>query len=316
MANPPPLPDFRKKKTASLKYLEPGKVQRLEGLMLRIQHLVEGALMGKHASAFKGPSVEFVEYRRYNPGDPVSDIDWKVFARTDREYVRETRQEATLPCYLVLDHSTSMAFAGLGKRKNTFSKLEYAKFLMGALAYLVVRQQDQVALSVFSQRVTESIPLGGTMSHVYQILTALELHAAKGVGNIGKLLDQLVTLHRRRGLLVLASDFYDDVDAMFQRLMVFRQRGFDILLMHILHPDELELPSFPNVLFKDMELKQSLSCRPRDLKASYDAGIQEHIESMRTYAQKRGMHYHLVNTGEPYEDVLQAYLMNRSQMKS
>jgi uncharacterized protein (DUF58 family) len=298
--------------------LKPSELRKFKNLLFAARTVVEGAYSGRHRSPYKGGSPEFVEYRNYNPGDPVDAIDWKVFARTDREYIRETRKETDMNCLVVLDASASMRYAGLDETgrlaHGPFSKLDYGGTLAAALAYLIVKQGDKIGLAVFDEALRRYVPPGGTFPHMYNLVQILEKQRATGDGSVSDILRRVHTLCKRRGLLIVISDFYEDADELFRALNLYRHRGFEVILFHLLHEHEAELPPLRQARFVDLETNDLLTCSPADLREDYQKRIAEFTGNLRTLARARGIEYNFIHTGTPYHQVLHRYLLKRNAL--
>lgn len=322
---PPPLPGRRSddaggrgKGQKKRSYLNPAELHTFKNLLFAARTVVEGAYSGRHRSPYKGGSPEFVEYRNYHPGDPISAIDWKVFARTDRDYIRETRKETDMNCTVVVDASASMRYAGLdmaGRAEaGPFSKLDYAGTLAAALAYLIVKQGDQIGLAVFDDALRKYVRPGGTFPHMYNLVQILEKLRAGGSGLVSDSLRRVHSLCQRRGLLVVISDFYEDAEELFRALNLYRHRGFEVILFHLLHEHEAELPPLQQARFVDLETNALLTCSPADLREDYNEKVNEFSNRLRVLARARGIDYNFIHTGTPYHQVLHRYLLKRNAM--
>ncbi len=323
MAAPPPLPRFAKRmppppparRPRVWRHLTPRDLRKFKSLLFAARTVVEGVYAGRHPSPYRGSSPEFVEYRTYNPGDALELIDWKAYARTDRYYVRLTEKETDMDCHVLLDCSGSMAFQPpppRGRRELSVSKMDYAATLAAALAYLLIKQGDKVSLTLFDERIRQHVPAGGTFPHLYRMLNELERQKPGGATDLAQTLRRCGPLFRRRGLLVVVSDLYGDVNELFRALGQYRHRRFDVILFHVLHEQEVHLPEWPHMRFLDAESGDTLTCNPADLRASYTARLQEHCESLRRHAAARRIDYHFTHTGQPYDQVLHGYLLKRN----
>jgi len=288
-------------------YLKPSDLKKLRNMHFVAKTIVEGQFAGRHRSPYFGFSVEFADYREYVPGDEIRAIDWKACARTDRHYVKLFEEETDMTCYLLLDRSASMRYGKDGE----LSKIEYASFLVAALAYLVVKQGDKVSLTIFDDEVRYFRPPGGTASHLFAILNRLEdLHVGRHT-DIGMSLRRIFPILKRRGLLIVVSDFLDEPERIFKSLNMYRHRGFDVILFQVLHHDELELPAFPNVRFVDAETQESITAEPDDVRSEYKEQLHRFLAQMRDHAAGRQIDYNLVNTRTEYYRALEKYLYKR-----
>jgi len=324
MQQPPPLPRLDARKggvrsgARSWKYLSPEELRSLKNLFFAARVIVEGAYAGRHKSPYRGSAAEFVDYREYYPGDEIRSIDWKAFARTDRYYVKLFERETDMNCHLLVDRSASMGYGG--KEFNAFfptkelSKLEYASYLAAALAYLMVKQGDRVSLTLFDERVTTLVPSGSTFPHLYSILNALEMARSGRKTSVARVLQDTYAMHRRRGLLVIISDFLDEPEAIFKALDMYRHRKFEIILFHVLHRYEVDLPPLDSVNFIDAETGETISSRPGDIARSYKRELDGFVATMAASAMARNIDYNFINTTTPYHDVLQKYLLRRGTL--
>lgn len=247
-------------------------------------------MAGRHRSNSIGPSTEFRDYRPYVPGDDIRQVDWHVYARTDRFYLRTHNQETTTVCHIFLDSSASMGFG------SSPTKLDYASSFAAALAFLVVRGKDTVSLQCFDEDVKTFLPPGSTTAHLQQILQALDNNQPDGKTSTATALQRAFPLLRRKGAVIVLSDFYDDPGAIFAALNPYLHKGFEVHLYHVLTPEELELPERGLVTFADMETGQRVIAHTRTLRHDYQQAMQQHIENIRELARRRGVTYTLACT--------------------
>jgi uncharacterized protein (DUF58 family) len=294
--------------TRDRQFLDPAVVARLGTLELRARTVVEGFLSGLHRSPFKGFSVEFAEYRQYIHGDDLSTIDWKVFARSDRYYVKKFEEETNVDCQLMIDVSASMAYGSRG-----ITKFEYAACLAASLGYLMNRQRDAVGLTAFDERVVAALPASTRPGHLRQLLITLNRLVLGSRTNVSKPLHQLAGSMNRRGMVVLISDLLDDPEAIVRGLKHFQYRGSDVLVFHILDPDELEFPFDRTTRFEDLETSEEVMAVPELVRSHYLRQISSLIERYRRELGAAGIDYQLLNTKQPLEMALLAYLSTRSR---
>ena len=235
----------------SHRYLDLTRMEVLRRVRLKPRGAAEGTFAGPHESHYRGTAVEFADYRNYVDGDDIRLVDWKVFARTDRYYVRLYEAERNLLSYLVVDTSGSMAFAGV--RVKTEKKLEYACRLAAALGYLVVREGDEAGLSLAAEHVYEHLPPRANWTHLATMVDRLGQAEATGRTDLSACLMEVYRRVVRRGVLIVLSDFLDPSPEFWQRIDLFRQSKFDVMLFHIVHPEEIELPDVPLARFMDTE---------------------------------------------------------------
>jgi len=289
-------------------FLDPAVVARLGTLELRARTVVEGFLSGLHRSPFKGFSVEFAEYRQYIHGDDLSTIDWKVFARSDRYYVKKFEEETNVDCHLMVDVSGSMAYGSRG-----ITKFEYAACLAASLGYLMNRQRDGVGLTAFDERIVAALPVSTRPGHLRNLLITLDRLALGSRTNVAKPLHQLAGLMNRRGMVVLISDLLDDPDEVVRGLKHFQYRGSDVIVFHVLDPDELEFPFDKTTRFEDLETSEEVLAVPGLVRSHYLQQMSGLIERYRRELGSAGIDYQLLSTKQPLEMALLAYLSTRSR---
>jgi uncharacterized protein (DUF58 family) len=288
------------------RYLDPAIVARLGTIDLKAKTIVEGFLTGLHRSPFKGFSVEFAEYRQYLPGDDLATLDWKIYARTDRHVVKKFEEETNLECHILLDVSRSM---GYGSHEVT--KLEYASYLAGALAYLMNRQRDAVGLLTFDDRIRDLLPASARPGHLKAVLVTLERLTLGARTDIAKPLSDLVQAISKRGLVVLISDLLDDADRIIEGLKHFRYRGTDVVVFQVLDPHELSFPFERAARFRDLESDHEVVAVPAAVRDTYKARLDAMVANFRTVLGQNGIDYTLLDTSQPLELALLAYLQTR-----
>lgn len=288
------------------RYLDPAVIARLGTIDLKARTIVEGFLTGLHRSPYKGFSVEFAEYRQYLPGDDLATLDWKVFARSDKHFVKKYEEETNLTCHLLIDVSRSMGYAS-----GEVTKLQYASYLTGALAYLMHRQRDSFGLIAFDDSISALLPASARSSHLRTVLLALERLEMGGGTNVAKPLNDLAAAVRKRGMVVLVSDLLDDPTRVLDGLKHFRYRGTDVIVFHILDPYELKFPFEHAARFRDPETQEEVMAVPGSVRADYVKAMEDRIAYFRRELGLAGIDYCLLNTAQPLEHGLMAYLMTR-----
>jgi uncharacterized protein (DUF58 family) len=287
-------------------FLDPAVVARLGTLELRARTIVEGFLSGLHRSPFKGFSVEFAEYRQYIPGDDLSTIDWKVYARSDRHYVKKFEEETNLDCHILFDVSGSMGYGSRG-----ITKFEYGQCLAASLAYLMNRQRDAVGLTAFDDGIVGMLPASARPGHLRAMLVTLERLKVGQRTNVAKPMQQLVASLSKRGMVVLISDLLDDPDRVIRGLRHFQFRGTDVVVFHVLDPHELEFPFERATRFEDMETGDEVMAVPAVVRAHYVEAMQALIDRYKRELGGSGIDYHLLTTADPLELGLMPYLSMR-----
>ena len=274
------------------KYLRAEDVRRLESYEFAARLLAEGWLSGRHRSRLRGASTEFHEYRPYAPGDDPGLVDWRVYARSDRHYVKTFEQETNLECHLLLDGSRSMGFSG----GATVNKLEFASYFAAALAWLVIRGSDRVSLQIFDERVRQFLPAGSTRQHLHQLLSMLERNEPGGPTATAAALQRASVQLPRRGTLIVLSDFYDEPAALFSALNPFIHRGFRIHLIHLLSPEEWNLGEGVLARYEDLETGEHLTLHPKAIAEAYRETLHSHLTRLRTLAAQRQVDYSATRT--------------------
>jgi uncharacterized protein (DUF58 family) len=277
-------------------------------LELRAKRVVEGYVTGLHRSPFHGFSVEFAEHREYVPGDDLRYVDWKVFGKTDKVYLKRFEEETNLLCYLLLDVSESMRYQGPG---SPLSKLEYAQCLAASLAYLVLYQQDSVGLVTFADAIRQKIRASGNPTHLKDLLSVLEDASAEGKTHTGPIFHDLAERIKRRSIVVIISDLLDDVDSILAGLKHFRHRRHEVIVMHVLDRAEQEFPFNRVTLFKGLEQLPDVLTDPRSLRKAYLSEFDDYRRRLEAGCRAQGADYVLVPTDRPLDKVLSAYLNQR-----
>ncbi|MCE2542305.1 MAG: DUF58 domain-containing protein [Acidobacteria bacterium] len=291
-----------------LRYLDPAVIARIGSMELRARAIVEGFLSGLHRSPAQGFSVEFSEYRQYMPGDDTSLIDWKLYARSDRHYVKKFEEETNLECHLLLDVSGSMGYGSVGVTKQ-----EYGAYLAASIAYLMNRQHDAIGLLAFADRIVQHLPASARPGHLRRLLLALDALRAERGSDLSKPLDRLAEALSRRGMAVLISDLLDDPAEVVRGLRHLRFRGVDVIVFHLLDPAELTFPFENAARFRDLETGAELTAVPSAVRARYLEEVQAFIALYRRELQLAGIDYCLVDTSQALDAALLAYLSARSR---
>ncbi len=281
-------------------------LSKAQALGLAARGVVEGLRVGDHRSPFRGFSVEFVQHREYVPGDDVRHIDWKSYARTERYTVKQYEQETNFAGHLLLDASRSMAY-GFGPT----IKLEYAKVLAATLAHVVIRQRDSASLGVFASSWRDRLPASAQPGHLQKVLETLATTMPIEGTGIAHVLHEIAGQTRRRGLVFLISDCFDDPDAVLTGLQHLRFRGHEVTLFHIMHGDELTFPFTGNVRFLGMELPEELMTRPHMIRPAYLRTISTFLDKLRRGCENNRIDYVLMDTTKPLVQTLTEYLVRR-----
>jgi uncharacterized protein (DUF58 family) len=289
--------------------LDPSALARFGRLELLARLVVEGVTAGLHRSPFKGFSVEFAEHRQYGPGDEIRHIDWRAFGKTDRYYVKEFEEETNLKAFLVVDSSGSMGYSG-----QTVSKLEHARRMAASLAYLMIGQRDAVGLVTFDTALRSMIPPRSAPGHFSVLCHQLEATKTGGETALGAILHSLAERIARRGLVIILSDGFDDLDNLVSALKHLRHRRHEVLFFHILAPEEEEFPFSRPVQLRNLErADHRLRVDPLALRAVYLERFRGFCQSLKERVRAMGADYQRASTGEPVEKILLDYLSSRSR---
>jgi uncharacterized protein (DUF58 family) len=297
--------------TRDLRFLDPAIIARLGTMELKARTVVEGFLSGLHRSPYKGFSVEFAEYRQYLPGDDLSTLDWKVFARTDRHYVKKFEEETNLECHLLLDVSASMAYRGAAP----MTKMEYGSVLAASLAFLMHRQRDATGLMAFDDRIAFRLPASARPGHLNALLLGLERIAPGKRSNVGRPLHQLAEALLKRSLVVLISDMLDEPEPIIKGLRHLKFCGTDVIVFQLLDPNELTFPFKGSSKFKDLESDQEVVTEPASIRTAYLRELAGLTLQYDRALRGAGIDYVQLDTSQPLDFALLAYLDARSRRK-
>jgi uncharacterized protein (DUF58 family) len=288
------------------RFLHPATVAKISRLDLRARHVVEGFISGMHRSQFFGHSVEFVQHREYAPGDDIRHLDWKVWSKTDRFYIKQFEAETNLRSTLVVDVSESMHYG-----RGALNKYNYACTIGACLAYLLLRQQDSVGLITFDSDVRQIVPARSQLTHIDAIVTAMDVSRPREKTDIEKILRRVTETVRARGMIILVSDFLVDRPPLLRGLEMLCQRRHDILVFHVLDDDELVFPFNGTTRFEGMEELPHLLCDPRALREGYLEALEEYLVEVRRCCTRLGIDYQQVRTGDYLDAALSKFLHHR-----
>ncbi len=286
----------------------PQTLARIARLELRARTVVDGMLSGMHRSPHRGSSVEFAQHRDYVPGDEIRHIDWKVYARSDRYHIKQFEEETNLRATVLLDVSESMNYRGA---QSALSKRDYAAVCSVALASLLIRQRDAVALAICGDGVEQFVPHSSTPGHTRTISETIEKAKPSAKSNLGGSLHDLAERMQRRGLLLAFSDFFTQPEDVMRGLQHFRHRHHEVVLFHVLDRDEIEFPFKTAATFLDMEVESAITAEPNALRREYLAAFGAFVEGLKRDCRELGMDYVLLRTDEPVDTTLARYLATR-----
>lgn len=298
--------------------LTPDQLTRISGLELQARAIVDGALSGQHRSPARGVSVEFAEHRQYAPGDDLRHVDWKVFGRRDRYYVRQYEMESDLACHLLVDITESMSYRS---EQSVVSKLDYARWLAAAIGFVVTQQQDLISLSTLDQSLKMRVPPGGRMAHWYNVvqeLSKLEVTPLSGTPAgtpFETALGQFSELTQRRSVVVVMSDCLRPLDEVLAGMRALRSRKHDVLLLHVLDPAELDFPFDGPVLFQGLEALGDQLVETRSLQVAYQAEVKTFCDELERGCRDLNADYLRVLTNEPVDLALRRCLLEHREFR-
>ncbi len=291
-------------------YLDPIFLSKLANMELVARCAVEGFFTGLHPSPFQGFSVEYSDHREYHAGDEMKFVDWKIFARSDRLYIKRFHQETNTTVYILLDTSRSMSFAG----PDAVRKIDYASYLAAALSYLMLQQGDSAGLISFAERITGQIPPASRRTHLNALLTALDRHTVAGGTNLAGILHTVAETTKRRGLIVLISDLLDDENDIFKGLAHLKFLKHDVIVFHVMDHQELNLDYKGLIQFEDLESKDKMRAFPQSIQAGYRQRVGAFLDEVKKTLGNSGMDYCLLDTSEPLDRAFIAYLVKRKRL--
>ena len=298
-----------------LDFVKPKELARITRLQVLAREIVEGYCSGRHRSPHKGFSVEFKEHRQYVQGDELKNIDWKVFGKSDRLYIRQYEEETNLRCMLLVDQSGSMDYAGT-RSLDGISKREYAIRVSAAFAYLMLGQQDPVGLTTFDHQPRQQVPLRSRPSHLKPILSALVADHSRRETDLGKVFRQIVPKVGRRGLIVILSDSMGNMESIARSLAQFRANHHEIIFFQILDPDEVEFPFSGRIQFRDLEsVIDQQTIDAVSIRKAYQDRLREHNGELREACRKSRVDLIPITTDQPYVDVLHEYIAARRRVR-
>ena len=290
------------------KYLNPNIINTLENLQLKAQFIVEGFMTGLHKSPFHGFSVEFSEHRSYTPGDETKNIDWKLWSKTDKYYIKRFEEETNLLCHIFLDSSQSMSFSS-----NNVTKFEYAQMLAAALSYLIIKQRDSLGLHVFDSKIRQTIRPKSTKNHLNTVLSVMDKIKIGHKTNISEILHAGAEKIKKRGFIILLSDLFDSSQKIINSLKHLRYYNHEVLVFHILDKQEIELNYNEKMIFEDLENDNQIVTEPWQVKKSYKKEMKERIEYFNTECSRMNISYNLILTDQLLDLALYKFLKKRKK---
>jgi len=294
----------------SRRFLQPEAISRISRLEIQARNVVEGFLSGLHRSPYFGQSVEFVQHREYVAGDDPRRIDWKVWSKTDKYYIKQYEEETNLRCLLLVDVSESMQFGVKGR-----SKYEYSCAIAASLAYLLLRQQDSVGLASFDSGLRAFVPPRSKRNHLHAVLAALDAQDPREKTDIYHILAQVAEEQSQRGMIVLISDLFVPREGLFKGLKLLRHRGHDVMIFQVLDDEELDFNYSGTTRFEGLEAAGELVCDPRALRDGYLEAVRSFLEELRRHCSKNTIDFQTIRTSEHLDAALAHYLSHRVGMR-
>ena len=300
----------------SHKYLQLADLRRLRNLLFASRRPVHGRYAGRHVSPQRGHSVEFADYRQYIPGDELGDVDWKVYGRSDKLFVRLFEHQSDMTVHLLVDASASMGYSGaqgsVTRALGPDSKYDHACRIAAAIAFLTTRQQDRVSFAVAREGLAEFVRPHGSPSHLLGILQSMERIGPGGAAQLAVAITELASRVPKRGVLVILSDLLDEAGEVLKAMSLFSHQGGDVVVFHVLHAEELRLPAIGDAVFTDSETGQRIALAVPDVREAYEQRMRHFLDGWSAACRDRGFEYQLVNTAVPCHKVLESFLFTRA----
>ncbi len=298
-----PIRDFKN-------YLDPSFISKLNSLELKARLVVEGFMVGLHKSPYHGFSVEFSEHRAYMQGDNLKDVDWKVFAKTEKYFIKQYEEETNLRSYIFLDTSNSMAY----NSASNISKLDYSITLAAALSYLMIHQQDAVGLTLYSEKINKFLPPKSSRAYLQEILKNLVNVQASEKTNTAESLSEGAEKLKRKGLVVIISDFFDDINSVLKALKHFSYKKNEVIVFQVLDPMEKSFSFGKDAIFKDLETGDELTTQPYQIQKAYREAMKEFTTRIKNECLNSNIDYNLIETSDPYDKALLRYVQKREKL--
>ncbi|NWF49186.1 MAG: DUF58 domain-containing protein [Ignavibacteriaceae bacterium] len=291
-------------------FLKPSIISKIISLELRARLVVEGFMVGLHKSPYHGFSVEFTEYRPYMQGDSLKDVDWKVYGKTDRYFIKQYEEETNLRSYILLDISKSMNFSSGGN----FSKLSYGITLAAALSYMMINQQDAVSLTLYSDSIEKYLPPKSSRSYLQEILKELTKVTSSQKTNTASCLNEISEKIKRRGLVIIISDMFDDPEATIRAIKRFRYQKNEVIVFQLLDPLERSFGFGKDAVFIDMETGEEITTQPYQIQKAYIESVNSFINRIKSECLNSNIEYNLIDTSESFDKSLYNYIQKRSRL--
>ena len=290
--------------------LDPSFISKLNSLELKARLVVEGFMVGLHKSPYHGFSVEFSEHRAYMQGDNLKDVDWKVFGKTEKYFIKQYEEETNLRSYIFLDTSNSMAY----NSGENISKLNYSVTLAAALGYLMIHQQDAVGLTLYSEKIQKFLPPKSSRAYLQEILKNLAIVQASEKTNTSASLSEGAEKLKRRGLVIIISDFFDEINSVLKALKHFSYNKNEVIVFQILDPMEKTFSFGKDAIFKDLETGDELTTQPYQIQKAYREAMREFVNKIKAECLNSNIDYNLIDTSDPYDKALLRYIQKREKL--
>ncbi|MBK7378111.1 MAG: DUF58 domain-containing protein [Ignavibacteriales bacterium] len=291
-------------------YLNPALVSKLNSIELKARLVVEGFMVGLHRSPYHGFSVEFTQHRPYMQSDSPKDIDWKVYGKTEKFFIKQYEEETNLRCYILLDISKSMSYGS----PSNISKIEYAKTLAASLSYLMVKQQDAVGLTLYSDRIVKTIPPKSTKTYLQEILKSISLAETSDKTNTAFCLGNIAEKISKKGLVIIISDLFDEPKSVISALKHFRYKKNEVIVFQILDPIERSFDFQKDSIYKDLETGEEMTIQPYQIQKAYRESMREFISKIKKDCLNANVEFNLLETSTPFDKALFSYINKRKRL--
>jgi uncharacterized protein (DUF58 family) len=291
-------------------FLDPKTVSKFNSLELKARLVVEGFMVGLHKSPYHGFSVEFSEHRPYMQGDDLRNVDWKVYGKTEKYFIKQYEEETNLKCYLILDTSKSMEF----KSGNNISKINYATTLAAALSYLMIKQQDAVGLALYSEKIDKILQPKASRAYLQEIFKNLASASAGEKTNTAASLSEIAEKIKRRGLVIIISDFFDEIDTVIKSIKKFSYKKNEVIVFQILDPLERSFAFGKDAIFKDLETAEELTTQPFQIQQAYKEAMNEFTGKIKRECLNSNFDYNLIETSNPFDKALLSFVQKRAKL--
>ena len=292
------------------KFLDPGVLSKLKTLELRARLVVDGFMVGLHKSPYHGFSAEFSEHRHYMQGDSLKNVDWKVFAKSEKYFIKQFEEETNLICNLFVDVSKSMNF----KRDGKITKLDYSITLAAAICYILINQQDAVGLTTFSDKIQGYLPPKANRVYLKNLLTTLANVKPIGATTTSKCLNEAVVKIKKRGLTIIISDFFDDIDSIIGALKQVHYKKNEVIVFQVLDPVEKNFGFDRDAIFIDLESNEQITSQPFQIQKAYQQAMNDYLQRIKSECLNLGIQYNLIETNQPFDLALMSFISKRARL--